>query len=99
MTSMKPGIREACRRQCAVRGWGSDGYAAHLRRCFRAELGLGVKPWIQARRLERARHLLAHSALPVRAIAAQLGIADLQRFNKLVRRACGLGPRALRTRG
>ncbi|MCK6491389.1 MAG: helix-turn-helix transcriptional regulator, partial [Planctomycetes bacterium] len=73
--------------------------AAHLRRRFRAELGLGVKPWIQARRLERARHLLAHSALPVRAIAAQLGIDDLQRFNKLVRRACGLGPRALRTRG
>jgi AraC-like DNA-binding protein len=69
---------------------------AHLRRMFRTETGLGVKPWIQARRLERARHLLRNSGLPVRVIAAQLGITDLQRFNKLVRQACGVGPRALR---
>jgi AraC-like DNA-binding protein len=69
---------------------------AHLRRLFRAETGLGVKPWIQARRLERARHLLRNTSLPVRVIAAQLGVADVQRFNKLVRQACGVGPRALR---
>jgi AraC-like DNA-binding protein len=73
--------------------------SAHLRRLFRAETGLGVKPWIQARRLERARHLLCNSGLPVRVIAAQLGVTDLQRFNKMVRRSCGVGPRALRGQG
>jgi AraC-like DNA-binding protein len=70
--------------------------AAHLRRLFRSELGLGVKPWIQRRRGERARHLLAHSDHSVAAIAQSLGIDDLQRFNKLLRRQFGKSPRALR---
>lgn len=69
---------------------------AHLRRLFRAELGLGVKPWIQRRRSERARHLLVHTNRSVRDIADELGIADLQRFNKLIRRQFGLPPSRLR---
>jgi AraC family transcriptional regulator len=69
---------------------------AHLRRLFRAELGIGVKPWIQRRRAERARHLLAHTSRRVRDIAAELGIGDAQRFNKLLRRQFGKPPSRLR---
>ncbi len=69
---------------------------AHLRRRFRAEIGLGVKPWIQRRRAERARHLLMHSTRSIRDIAAELGIDDLQRFNKLMRKQFGQPPRHLR---
>ena len=70
--------------------------AAHLRRLFSAELGIGVKPWIQRRRAERARHLLAHSERSVQDIADELGLGDLQRFNKLLRRHFGRSPRRLR---
>lgn len=70
---------------------------AHLRRLFRASLGVGVKPWIQRRRAERARHLLLHSDRSPREIAAELGIGDAQRFNKLLRRQFGRPPSRLRS--
>lgn len=73
--------------------------AAHLRRLFRSETGLGVKPWIQSRRIGRARHLLAHSSLRIAEIAEAIGVPDLHAFNKLVRRSCGAPPRRLRGRG
>ncbi len=69
---------------------------AHLRRLFRAATGLGVKPWLQRRRSERARHLLQHTDRSIRDIAAELGFSDLQRFNKLIRHQFGLSPRRLR---
>ncbi len=69
---------------------------AHLRRLFRSETGLGVKPWLQRRRGERARHLLLHTDRSIRDIAGELGFSDLQRFNKLIRHQFGLPPRRLR---
>lgn len=68
----------------------------HLTRLFRAETGDTVVAYLRHRRLERARHLLRASTLPIPAIAAAVGIPDLQAFNKACRRELGGSPRAIR---
>ncbi|GGN44316.1 AraC family transcriptional regulator [Streptomyces fuscichromogenes] len=71
----------------------------HLIRLFRAETGDTVVSYIRHRRLERARHLLCESTLSIAAVAAAVGIPDLQAFNKACRRELGGSPRAVRGRG
>ncbi len=71
----------------------------HLCRLFRTHLGATVMGTIRGRRVERARHLLVHTSLPVKQIAAQVGIDDLQRFNKTMRLETGRSPRAIRSSG
>jgi AraC-like DNA-binding protein len=68
----------------------------HLTRLFRSELHCTVVAYIRRRRLERAARLLQHSDLPVKTIAEDVGIPDLQAFNKDVRKEFGRSPRALR---
>ncbi|RAS67017.1 AraC-like DNA-binding protein [Lentzea atacamensis] len=68
----------------------------HLTRLFRARTGSTVVAYIRRRRVERARHLLTASTLSVTAVAAAVGIPDLQAFNKVCRRELGESPRALR---
>ncbi|MDF9815002.1 transcriptional regulator GlxA family with amidase domain [Streptomyces sp. SPB162] len=70
----------------------------HLTRLFRAATGDTVVAHIRRRRLERARHLLVESTLSIAAVAASVGIADLQAFNKACRRELGASPRAVRER-
>ncbi|WUG91330.1 helix-turn-helix domain-containing protein [Streptomyces sp. NBC_00454] len=67
-----------------------------LTRLFRAETGDTVISYIRRRRLHRARHLLLESTLSIPAVAASVGIADLQAFNKACRRELGASPRAVR---
>ncbi|WP_406387342.1 helix-turn-helix domain-containing protein [Streptomyces sp. NBC_00887] len=69
----------------------------HLTRLFRTETGDTVVAYIRRRRLERARHLLRASTLPIPAVAAAVGISDLQAFNKACRSGLGSGPRAYRS--
>ncbi|MET7617762.1 helix-turn-helix domain-containing protein [Streptomyces sp. NPDC005408] len=69
----------------------------HLTRLFRAQTGLTVVAYIRRRRLERARHLLRASTLAIPAVAAAVGIPDLQAFNKACHRELGGSPRAVRT--
>ncbi|MEJ3749446.1 helix-turn-helix transcriptional regulator [Actinomycetes bacterium KLBMP 9797] len=68
----------------------------HLTRLFRAELGNTVVGYIRDRRLARAEHLLRASTLPIAAIAASVGIRDLQAFNKACRHVLHASPRAIR---
>ncbi|WP_369167382.1 helix-turn-helix domain-containing protein [Streptomyces sp. R28] len=68
----------------------------HLTRLFRAATGDTVVAYIRQRRLQRARHLLRESTLSISAIAATVGIPDLQAFNKACRRELGASPRAVR---
>lgn len=68
----------------------------HLTRLFRAELGSTVVGYIRARRLARAEHLLRASTLPIAAVAASVGIRDLQAFNKACRQVLHASPRAIR---
>lgn len=70
----------------------------HLTRLFRAQFGVTVEGYIRQRRVERALHLLAHTTLGVKSIAAEVGLPDLHFFNKTIRTASGLSPRAYRER-
>ncbi|MGW9134239.1 helix-turn-helix transcriptional regulator [Streptomyces sp. NPDC055681] len=71
----------------------------HLIRLFRAETGGTVVAYIRRRRMEQARHLLRESTLSIPAVAASVGIGDLQAFNKACRRELGASPRAIRAGG
>jgi AraC family transcriptional regulator len=68
----------------------------HLTRLFRAETGLPVVGWIRRRRMARARHLLTATTMSIPAVAASVGIYDLQAFNKACRRELGAPPRTVR---
>lgn len=68
----------------------------HLTRLFKAATGDTVVGYIRRRRLDRAHHLLRASTLSIPAVAASVGIPDLQAFNKACRRELGASPRALR---
>ncbi len=67
-----------------------------LNRLFQQQLGLGASTYLRARRVERARYLLENTDVPIKAVAAQVGIADLQLFNKTMRHAAGESPRRIR---
>ncbi|MCL6667852.1 MULTISPECIES: AraC family transcriptional regulator [Streptomyces] len=67
-----------------------------LTRLFRQDTGLTVVGYIRHRRMERARHLLIASTLAIPAIAATVGIPDLQAFNKTCHRELGASPRSVR---
>jgi AraC family transcriptional regulator len=68
----------------------------HLTRLFRAETGVTVVAYIRHRRMAMAHHLLTSSTLSIPAVAASVGINDLQAFNKACRRELGASPRAVR---
>lgn len=68
----------------------------HLTRLFREHVGETVVGYIAARRMARAFHLLRASTMSVTAIAAAVGIPDLQAFNKACRKTLGVSPRAVR---
>jgi transcriptional regulator GlxA family with amidase domain len=68
----------------------------HLTRVFGAQTGQTVVGYLRHRRVQRAHHLLTSSTMSVAAIAAAVGIPDLQAFNKTCRAVTGFSPRALR---
>nr|WP_240929345.1 AraC family transcriptional regulator [Streptomyces coryli] len=68
----------------------------HLTRLFRAATGQTVIGYIRTRRMTQARHLLRASTLSIAAVAATVGIPDLQAFNKACHRELGASPRAIR---
>lgn len=71
----------------------------HLTRLFVADQGQTVIGYLRRRRIEHARRLLVHTTMSVAAVAAAVGIPDLQTFNKTCRAVTGMGPRALRDAG
>ena len=68
----------------------------HVNRVVKSLLGLTTIQFIKKHRLQRAYRLLIHSTMPVKLIASECGIEDLQQFNKLLRAAYGKSPRQLR---
>ena len=68
----------------------------HFTRLFFAATGSTPSQYIRARRVERALHLLRNSTLPVKAIAVQCGLGDVQAFNKIMRHEHNMSPRELR---
>ncbi len=68
----------------------------HLTRLFKAEFGLTAEGYIRQRRTERALHLLVHTTMAIKYIAAEVGLPDLHFFNKTIRGATDLSPREYR---
>ena len=71
----------------------------HLTRLFHAAVGDTVIGYIRQRRVQRARHLLEHTTLPIKTVAAQVGVEDPRLFYKLIRAHLGCSPRQVRDRG
>ncbi len=74
----------------------SHNYLTYL---FRASFGKTIMRHIQEQRVQRARHLLIYSNLPIRWVAAEVGIEDLGLFNRMIRLALGLSPSQVRASG
>ncbi|AKU18315.1 AraC family transcriptional regulator [Luteipulveratus mongoliensis] len=70
--------------------------ADHLTRVFSAQTGQTVTGYVRRRRVEHAQRLLTNTTMSVSAIAATVGIPDLQAFNKTCRAVTGRSPRQLR---
>lgn len=68
----------------------------HFTRLFHAATGKTVVAYIRERRIERALRLLRYTTLPIKQVAAQVGLPDLHQFNKAIRAATGLAPRTVR---
>ena len=68
----------------------------HLNRLCRAAFDLPLASYIRRLRLDRAVHMLAHTSAGIVTIAQEVGLPDLQHFNKLVRGHTGKSPRELR---
>ncbi len=64
---------------------------------FKAATGTSLRAWWEAHRLERARHLLASSALPVAEVAERCGFADPFHFSRRFRHHTGAAPSAVRS--
>jgi AraC-like DNA-binding protein len=64
----------------------------HFCRAFKVSTGLPPHAWLVARRVERARELLAATNLPIEEIAAEVGYAEPSHLARLFRRAHGVSP-------
>jgi AraC family transcriptional regulator len=64
----------------------------HLARMFRISFGMPPYAWVAARRLDRARELLAATRLPLQQVADACGYADLSHFSHRFRAATGVPP-------
>lgn len=64
----------------------------HFHRALRATVGMTPLEFINHRRLELARHLLATAGMPVTELSALVGFSSPSHFARLFRRATGLSP-------
>jgi len=64
----------------------------HFARMFRASMGCSVHDWVAARRLDRARALLAGTALPLADIAAACGYASASHLSQRFKAVQGTTP-------
>jgi AraC-like DNA-binding protein len=71
----------------------SQNYVA---RRFRERFGMTILQYALSRRIAHARYLLDATDLPIRQVAARVGIKDAQYFNKQIRRQLGDSPSAIR---
>lgn len=76
---------------------------AHFAHMFRASFGMAPHAWVLARRIERARHLLQHTALPLEGVAQACGFASASHLVRRFAAEVGVPPGryrlALRTGG
>ncbi|MCC6579055.1 MAG: helix-turn-helix transcriptional regulator [Phycisphaeraceae bacterium] len=68
----------------------------HLTLLFQRHLHTTVVDYIRTRRMVQASLMLSETGLPIKVVAAEVGIPDLHQFNKAIRREFGLPPSRLR---
>jgi AraC-like DNA-binding protein len=68
----------------------------YIARRFRERFGMTILQYALSRRIVHARYLLEATDLPIRDVAARVGIDDAQYFNKQIRRQLGDSPSAIR---
>jgi len=68
----------------------------HLARKFKAAFGLSPRKYIENRRLDFSRRMLAHSPVPVKEIASRTGFSSLSDFSTWFKRHHDLSPNQYR---
>lgn len=68
----------------------------HFIRAFRSATGVTPHRYVRDRRLDRARHLLSTTTMPVTEVCQAVGFTSLGSFSSLFRRATGQSPAAFR---
>ncbi|YCM47068.1 helix-turn-helix transcriptional regulator (plasmid) [Verrucomicrobiaceae bacterium 227] len=69
---------------------------SQLNRLFKQHFEMTLSNYIANERFKRADHLLRETNVPIKAIAEQVGLPDLQHFNKFIRSRSGMPPRKYR---
>ena len=88
--------RENLRRGIAAATAISHYSQCHLARLVRAQLGMGLKEWINFLRLTAAEEELLLTAKPIPLIAEEVGFSSLSHFSKLFKERFGVTPAAMR---
>lgn len=70
--------------------------ASYLSDLFRREVGMTLTEYVTSKRMERAASLLLSSREPIKIVAKQVGISDVQYFNRLFKKRMGQTPSAYR---
>lgn len=68
----------------------------HFARCFKASTGLAPHQFVIARRIERAKHLIMTTFMPVQDVAWSVGFENLSHFRRQFAAQTGLLPGELR---
>lgn len=68
----------------------------HFSRLFKQAIGVSPHQYVVQQRLERAKHLLKTTELPVMEIAISCGFSSHSHLGKLIRQHTGLSPKAYR---
>lgn len=74
----------------------ADVHPVYLAATFRRFFGVSISTYVRQRRAERARHLLATSALPLAELALACGYADQSHLSRAFKSAFGVTPAAYR---
>jgi len=70
----------------------------HFARVFQQEVGLSAQEFIEASRFERATHLLADIALPLKTVAARAFFSDEAHMRRVFMKKLGITPKLYRER-
>ena len=68
----------------------------HLSREFQRYTGMSPVNYVIFTRIENAKIMLAHTNLPIRVVAAEVGFSDLNNFTNQFRKLTGMTPREFR---
>ncbi len=69
---------------------------SYLSSLFRKEVGMTLTDYVNQQRITYARHLLLNTSSPIKSIAQQCGIADLNYFVRIFKRTTGVTPKVYR---